>query len=285
MNFTDESRISGVASKETSARRRYRAAASLFFGSRLSGTCLIVALMVLWEASVSLQLIQSANWPALTSVAVALYEQSLDGELPRAIGATLWVMARGYVLGCLSGIVIGFAIALNRPMRLTLEPTIDVLRTIPITAVIPPLIFIFGLGDALKLFSIAFAVVFPMALNVISGVVSIDTIYLQVAKTFGISRTMLVCRIIFPATLPFIMAGLRTSLGLALIVTVVAEMIAGNSGIGFYLIQMQFALRPAEMFAAVFVIAAVAYLLNRMVVMWESRVIHWARTREAIGAE
>ena len=79
------------------------------------------------------------------------------------MGPTLWVMLRGFVIGCGLGIVIGFAIALWRPVRLTLEPTIDILRTIPTTAIIPPLIFVFGLGDPLKIFAVASAVVFPMA--------------------------------------------------------------------------------------------------------------------------
>lgn len=254
---------------------------SSLLDSRLSGVCLVLGLLCLWEGSVRFGLVQSLNWPSFSSVVVALYTSLAGGDLESVIGATLWVMVRGYTLGCVIGIVIGFAIALWRPVRLTIEPTIDILRTIPATAIIPPLIFVFGLGDPLKLFSIVFAVVFPVALNAISGVVSIDPVYLQVARTFGLSRTQTLLRIVFPATLPFIMAGLRTGLALALIVTVVSEMIAGNGGVGYYLLQMQYALRPAEMYAAIILLAAVAYSINRLFVMWEARVIHWARTREA----
>jgi ABC-type nitrate/sulfonate/bicarbonate transport system permease component len=253
----------------------------LFWTTRLSGVCLVVALILFWEASVRFGLVQSMNWPAFSAVMVALYHGLLTGELEAAIGSTLWCMLRGYAIGCGLGIIVGFAIALWRPMRLTLEPTVEILRTIPATAVIPPLIFIFGLGDPLKLFAIAFAIIFPVILNTITGVMSIDTTYLQVARTFGLSRTRILTRVMFPATLPFVMAGLRTSVGLALIVTVVSEMIAGSGGIGYYLLQMQFAMRAQDMYAATILLAAVAYLLNRIFIIWESRVIHWARTREA----
>ena len=266
---------------ENAPATRVRRFTTMFWDTRLSGVCLVIALLALWEISVRLNLVQSLNWPAFSAVVVALVRNISSGELATVIGSTLWIMVRGYAIGCGLGIILGFAIALWRPVRLTLEPSVDILRTIPATAIIPPLIFIFGLGDPLKIFSISFAIVFPMALNTISGVISVDTTYLQVARTFGLSRARTLYRVLFPATLPFIMAGLRTCLGLALVVTVVSEMIAGSGGIGYYLIQMQFALRPADMYAAIIFLAAVAYLLNRLFVMWEARIIHWARTREA----
>jgi len=253
--------------------------------TRLAGLCLVLALLLLWEATARFGIIESANWPPFSAVIVALVRGIASGELLTITGATLWRVLRGYAIGAGLGIAIGFAIALWRPVRLTVEPTIEILRTIPATAVIPPLIFIFGLGDPLKLFIIAFAVLFPVTLNTISGVAQIEQVHLQVARTFGLSRFRTFHRVIFPATLPFIMAGLRTSLGLALIVVVVAEMIAGGGGIGAHLLEMQFALRISEMYAGILLLAIVAYLLNQGFVAWESRVIHWARTREAAWSE
>ncbi len=249
--------------------------------TRASGILLVIALLLLWEATARFGWVQSQNWPPFSAVMVALYRNILSGELLAVIGQTLWVTLRGYLLGCGLGIVIGFAIAMWRMARLTLEPTIDIMRTIPTTAVIPPLIFVFGLGDPLKIFAVAFAVVFPMALSTASGAGAIDPIYTQVARTFGLPRSYVLRRVYFPAALPFIMAGLRTSLGLALIVTVVSEMIAGNSGIGFYLFQTQYAMRVTDMYAAIILLTIVAYLINRLFLTWEGRVIHWARTREA----
>jgi len=274
-----------LAPRDAWAALSVRRIVALFWDTRLSGICLVLALLCLWEASARFEIVQSLNWPPFSSVTVALYDGLATGDLESVIGSTLWCTLRGYAIGAAIGVVLGFAVALSRPIRLTVEPTIEILRTIPATAVIPPLIFIFGLNDPLKLFVIAFAVVFPIALNTISGVASIDSIYLQVARTFGVSRARTLYRVVFPAALPFIMAGLRTSLGLALVVTVVSEMITGTGGVGYYLVQMQFALRAAEMYAALILLTAVAYLLNRIFVAWETRVIHWARTREAAWSE
>ena len=253
--------------------------------TRLGGVCLVLALLGLWEASARFEFVQSVNWPPFSAVLVALVRGLVAGDLGNVIESTLWCVLRGYAIGACIGVTLGFAVALWRPIRLTVEPAMEILRTIPATAIIPPLIFVFGLGDPLKLFIIAFAVVFPIALNTINGVASIDPVYLQVARTFGLSSFGTFFRVVFPAALPFIMAGLRTSLGLALIVAVVAEMIAGSGGIGYYLLQMQYALRTSEMYAALILLAAVAYVLNRMFVMWEARAIHWARTRETAWSE
>jgi ABC-type nitrate/sulfonate/bicarbonate transport system permease component len=254
----------------------------LFRSTRFGGVALVLLLLCLWEASVRFRFVESVNWPAFTSVLAALYRGVRSGELPLVIGSTLWRMLRGYAIGCGIGLSLGFALALFRAIRLTLEPTIEFLRPVPVPAVIPPLIFVFGINDPLKLFAVAFAVLFPVALNTMSGIAAVDPVYLQVARTFGLPRARTLACVVFPAALPFILAGLRTSLALALVVTVVAEMIAGDSGIGYYLITMQFAVRAADMYAAIILLAAVAYLMNRLFVAWEARLIAWARTREAM---
>ena len=90
-------------------------------------------------------------------------------------------------------------------------------------------------------------------------------------------------KIIFPAALPFLLAGMRISLALALIVAVVAEMIAGNQGIGHYLILMQYAVRPQDMYAAILLLALSGYLLNKIFMLIEKRLIHWYSQVETRG--
>jgi ABC-type nitrate/sulfonate/bicarbonate transport system permease component len=248
--------------------------------SRASGVVLVLLLLCAWEGSVRSGLVQSLNWPPFSEVIASLLAGLANGELLEVTLSTLGRMLSGYAIGCAIAIPLGFAVALVRPIRLTLQPMIELLRTVPIPAVIPPLIFLLGVGDSLKIFSIAFATVFPVTLNTSAGVLAIEPVYRQVALTFGVSRWTTLCHVVFPASLPFIFAGLRTSLGLALVVTVVAEMIAGQQGVGFYLVSMQFAMRAPDMYAAVVLLAAVAYLINRAFVAWEGRVLRWARLRE-----
>jgi ABC-type nitrate/sulfonate/bicarbonate transport system permease component len=251
--------------------------------SRASGVLLVGLLLAIWEASARTGFIESVNWPPFSVVIATLVVDIADGELLPLILSTLWRMLRGYAIGCAIGIPLGFAIALWRPVRMAVWPTIELLRPIPIPAIIPPLIFLLGLGDGLKLTSIAFASLFPVTLNTVAGVLAVEPVYRQVAKTFGLTRIATLWRVVFPASLPFIFAGLRTSLGLAFVVTVVAEMIAGQDGIGYYLMSMQFAMRAADMYAAVILLTFIAYLLNQAFVKAEARVIRWTRLREAMG--
>jgi ABC-type nitrate/sulfonate/bicarbonate transport system permease component len=251
--------------------------------TRASGVALVLVLLGLWEGSVRSGLVESANWPAFSAVLASLFRDIVDGELPTVIGSTLWRMARGYAIGCAIAVPLGCAIALFRPARWALQPTLEILRPIPIPAIIPPLIFLLGVDDALKLFGIAFATFFPVALNTIAGVSAVEPVYHQVARTFGVSRWTTLWRVILPAALPFILAGLRTSLGLALVVAVVAEMIVGQQGVGYYLMSMEFAMRATDMYAAVIILACFAYATNRGFIAIESRLIRWSRLREVSG--
>lgn len=253
--------------------------------SRISGVLLVIALLCLWEASARFHIVDSVNWPPFSTVMVALVASLFDGEMLPVIVSTLWRMARGYAIGCTLGVTVGFAIALYRPVRLALQPTIELLRPVPIPAIIPPLIFLLGLGDSLRLFAIAFATFFPVALNTLAGVRSIEPLYTQVARTFGVPRLTALRRVVFPAALPFILAGLRTSLGLAFVVTVIAEMIVGQEGIGYYLITMQFAMRAPDMYAGIILVTCLAYLINRAFVAWEAHAIRWARLAETMQGD
>ena len=270
---------------EAAARTFPRAHAYRLRNSRASGVALVVLLLGLWEASARLGIVQSTNWPPFSAVMVALYSSIVDGELLPIIVSTLWRLARGYVLGSACGVVLGFAIALNRPARLMLLPTIELLRPIPIPAIIPPLIFLMGLDDKLRLFAIAFATFFPVVLNTLAGVRAVEPVYRQVAQTFGVPRWKTLGCVVFPASLPFILAGLRTSLGLAFVVTVIAEMIVGEQGIGYYLVTMEFAMRTAEMYAGIILVTCIAYLLNCAFVAWEAHAIRWARLIEEMRGE
>jgi ABC-type nitrate/sulfonate/bicarbonate transport system permease component len=251
---------------------------------RYSGALLIVVLLVAWEASVRFGIVQSTNWPAFSTVMVALWHDLANGELLPVIGSTLWRTLMGFALGSSVGIGVGLLIAMVKPIRLTIMPAIELLRPVPIIALIPPLIFLLGLGDNLKIFAVALASFFPVVLNTIAGVAAVDPIHRKVALTFGIPRSETLRSVIVPAALPFITAGLRTSLAIAITVVVVAEMIAGQQGVGYYLVSMEFAVRAPDMYAAIVLLTIVAYLLNALFVAWEARVIRWARVDEVNGS-
>lgn len=242
---------------------------------RWSGVLLIVALLVLWEASARLGWVNSSNWPPVSGVFVALFQGLAGGELAQLLASTLTRMAVGYVIGCGCGVALGLLLGANRWARYILKPLIEVLRPIPAPAIVPPLILFLGVDDALKVFVVALACFFPVFLNTLAGVASVDDVLLQTARTFKVTSRRVLLSVILPASLPMIAAGMRVATGIALVVTVIAEMIAGSAGLGYYIVQMQYALQPEAMYAAVICLAATGYLLNRIFLVMESRYIPW----------
>jgi ABC-type nitrate/sulfonate/bicarbonate transport system permease component len=245
-----------------------------FFRSRATGFLLIAGILLLWEMSARLW-VSSANWPPVTQVVVALVDSLRAGELLPVFGSSLYRMLAGYAAGAACALVVGLLMANVRAVHAALEPAVELLRPIPLPAIIPPLILLLGIDDAMKIFSVSFAVFFPILVNTIAGVRAVDAVALDVARTFGVGRLRTTLRVVLPAALPYILAGMRVSLALALIVTVVAEMIAGSAGIGYYVMTMQYAMRAADMYAAIFVLAALGYTLNRGFLAVERRVLHW----------
>lgn len=241
---------------------------------RTSGFVLLLALLGIWQIS-ALWWVESPNWPPVTAIVVAFFNGLASGEMLQVFGSSMWRMLVGYLAGAIVGVSIGLLMARQRWIDAALTPLIELLRPIPMPAIIPPLILLLGIDHTMKIFAVAFATFFPVLVNTAGGVRSVDRTLLDVARTFQQGGSRTVFRVILPAAMPYIFAGLRTSLALALIVTVVAEMIAGSEGIGYYVITMQYAMRAADMYAAIFALAAVGYTLNFITLQVERRVLHW----------
>lgn len=242
--------------------------------TRASGVVLLVVLFAVWQVS-AVYWTESPNWPPLTAVAVALVAGIQSAELLEVFGSSLYLMTVGYAMGVACAIILGLLMASVRLVHAALEPMVELLRPIPIPAIVPPLILLLGVDDQLKIFVIAFSVFFPVLINTVAGVRAVDPVAIDVARTFRAGRLRTLSHVILPASLPYILAGMRISLALALIITVTAEMIAGSAGIGYFLVTTQYAMRAAEMYAAILLLALTGYALNRGFLAMERRVLHW----------
>ena len=244
-------------------------------GSRAYGFLLLAALLVLWEVSSRAGWIVSAYWPPVSHIFAAALGQLAGGEILLSLASTLRQAAIGYAAASVAGLALGILVARSRVLRYALLPLIEIVRPMPTPAVIPPLILFLGVDDALKIFIVALASFFPIFSNTFAGVATIDDTLIQTARTFRTSTVRLLSDVILPATLPAVAAGLRTATSLCLVVAVLSEMIAGSSGIGYYLVETQYAMRPDLMYAAVLYLAASGYALNRIFLVLEARLIPW----------
>jgi len=241
----------------------------------VSGIALVIALLCLWEASARLGWVESRNWPPFTEVLAALRDGATSGELPVLLGDTVGFMLAGYAAGSAAGIAMGLLLGLSPFLMRFFSPLIETLRPIPISAVVPPLILFLGVGDALKIFIVAFSSFFPVLINTVTGVRDGSEVLRDTARTLRLSRFATLRKIVLPGSRPAIFAGLRTSLGIALVVATIAEMVAGASGMGYFIVQSQYAMQPAPMYAAVVCLSIAGYALNRVILRIEKAALPW----------
>jgi len=265
------------------ARQRPSAMRGFFLSPR-SGVLLILLILGIWEFSARSGIVLSENWPPISLVFLALARNlTHGGDIWRALGGTLYRALAGLLIGSAIGVALGVAMGTVSIVRRTIEPTIELLRPLPVPALIPPLVLFLGLENTMKITLVSLTAFFPVLINTLQGVIAIEPTYRSVAATFGVPWRKTLGMVLMPAILPYVMAGIRTSLGLALIVAVVAEMIAGSGGIGYYLMSMQYAERPADMYGALFLLAFAGYALNWGFVLFERRILHWYVQSNARG--
>jgi ABC-type nitrate/sulfonate/bicarbonate transport system permease component len=255
------------------AKPAYRLAG--IWNTRWLGVALIAVLLLLWELAAASGAMPSLSFPRMSDILVAWWQLVVSGELVRELGDSLWRMFVGYFIGVALGVVLGVLMGYFRVFYNLLEPITEVLRPIPSPAYLPIVILFLGIDDEMKIFMIAFASLFPVLINTYSGVRSVDPIQLQTARTFGVAGHKLVWRVVLPAASPYIFTGMRVSLAVALIVMVIGEMVAASSGIGYFILSAQRGFKIREMFAGVLTLALVGYVLNRLFVAVENRVLAW----------
>jgi ABC-type nitrate/sulfonate/bicarbonate transport system permease component len=250
---------------------------------RVPGLLLILGLLALWELSVRLEWMVTPTWPAVSAVLATFWQNLADGTYLAVIGSSLKRLFIGYFAAVVLAVSIGLAMGVWRRFFLLAEPLVEFLRPIPSPAYLPMAILFLGIDDGMKVFMVAFAAFFPILLNTVSGVRSVDPVLLETGKTFGYGRWDIVTKVFLPASASFVLTGMRISLAIALIVTVIAEMVAGNSGIGFYVLNAQRSFLVPEMYAGVIALALVGFALNKIFVFVEHLLLHWQKGVQDVG--
>ena len=242
---------------------------------RLGGFAVLGLLLVVWEVASRAALVNQVYVPPVSRIGGELWRLLLNGELARHLGASAVRFGLGYGLAVAVGLGIGLVMGYFRAGYLLLEPLIELLRPLPPPAIIPIAILFLGIENPMKIFVIAFACFFPIVVNTIQGIAGVDRVLLDTARTFGLTTREIIWKIVLPSASPNIVAGMRIALAIALILTVISELVASNDGIGFMILDMERAFRIPEMYAGIFTLMVVGYLLNRLFVVFESRTLAW----------
>jgi ABC-type nitrate/sulfonate/bicarbonate transport system permease component len=213
----------------------------------------------------------------------AIFRASLEliksGALRKAMVESLWPFAVGLVLTVVIGIAIGIVIAQWRVLEYALDPFINALYAIPRIALVPLIILWAGLEFTGKVTILVSVAVFPIIVNTYSGIRDVRGSMLEIGRAYGATETQIFFKIILPAALPFIMAGIRLSVGLAIIGIVVAEFFTAISGLGGMIVEYANVFATAKLFVPIIVIAIVGVVLTELVQWAERRLSRW-RTLE-----
>lgn len=184
-------------------------------------------------------------------------------------------VASGFAIGALLAVAFGLLVGMQRRAEALLEPSFQALRAIPSLAWVPLLLLWLGIDETPKIALIAIGSFFPIYLNLVAGIHSVDRKLLEVGKIHGLSRLALIRRIVLPGALPQLFTGLRTGLSLAWMFLVAAELIAATKGVGYLLSDGRESSRPDIVLAAILVLAVLGKLSDSLLKHLETRKLRW----------
>jgi len=244
-------------------------------GRKGFGLLSILGAMLLWELICRAGLVNLSLLPPPSQIAPALWKILASGSFLTPLGQTLGMLLIGYTIACMAGVALGLLMGCSDHLYGLLEPLVEVIRPIPKPALIPAMVVFLGIGAGMKITMVALAALFPVLINTLQGVRGVDPVLLATARTLGCSRLATIRKIILPASLPMILTGMRVSLSMGLVLVILAEMLAAESGIGFLILDLQRSFQVRPMYAWIAILAVVGLLLNVLFEMVEDRAVPW----------
>jgi ABC-type nitrate/sulfonate/bicarbonate transport system permease component len=264
-----------ASSRVAPPARTSRAPSSAFAAAFLPGLLFAVAVTVLVEFLARVGLL-SSYFPPPTQIIAALAQGLANGEITSQVGITLATFAEGLVLASVLAIVVGVLMGAVPVVYDALKIIVEFLRPIPSVAMIPLAILFLGLGAPMRVAVITYASFWPLLISTLYGVRAVDPVALDTARNFGVPPFEALYRVTLPAALVSIATGLRVSASIALVVTVTTELVAGNSGLGFYVSQMEQASRLPSMYAGILLTGILGYVINLIFFTLERKIVFWS---------
>lgn len=234
-----------------------------------------LTLILLWEALARFDWIDVRLFSSPSLILQAFFPLLFSGELLYHTMVSVERILIGFAAGAVPGIVLGAAMGLSPIVRSSLEPMINATYPIPKLALMPLILLIFGLGEMSKIFTIAIGVFYLVVINTMTGVLNIEKIYLDVAKSFGANRKNFYLTIALPGALPMIFAGLKLGMGMALILIVAAELSAAQAGVGWMIWRAYDMFDIERMFVALMMLSVLGYLFSIVLDWLERLALPW----------
>ncbi|UGT61609.1 ABC transporter permease [Nocardia asteroides] len=235
----------------------------------------IVAFLALWEVAPRTGLVDEVFLPPFSTVARAFAELLTSGELWIHVEASLGRSLSGFALALAIAVPLGIAIAWYKPVAELLSPILELFRNTAALALLPVFVLILGIGETSKVALVVYASVFPILLNTITGVRTVDPLLIKSAASLGLSPLRLFQKVILPAAIPSIFTGLRMAAAGSILVLLAAEMVGARAGLGYLITAAQQNFQIPNMYAGILAISLLGLSFNGLLVTLERRFSRW----------
>lgn len=235
--------------------------------TRLLPAIVLILFVALWAVLSWLKVFPESAFPTPQSVVRGFGEEMKAGRLFDDLIASIFRVTTGFLLAVALGIPLGLILGQRARARRALLPAINFFRNLSPLAWIPFAILWFGIGDRPAIFLIFMASFFPIVLATIAAVASIPTVYFRVAENYGYRGTELLTQVTLPAIAPQVITALRITAGLAWVVVVAAEMIAGQDGLGYAIWDSRNGLRVDLLVVNMIVIGLIGVVIDRLLLL------------------
>jgi NitT/TauT family transport system permease protein len=238
---------------------------------------LIGLALAAWEAAARSGVWSPLLFPSLAKIFHELALFFTKTEMLAEILVTLERALGGFALAAAAGVLLGMVMGRSRFVAGLVDPLFSGTYAVPKLALFPIFIFVFGIGSLSKIALVFLECLYPIVIMTSAGAREVNRVLLWSAQNMGASRAAILRRIVIPATTPFIFAGFRVAVPVAMIVVVITEMVASADGLGYQVIYALSSLKTDRMLAVVVVIAALGYALDKSVVLARDRLIYWEK--------
>ena len=232
----------------------------------------IVLLAAWWFASANST---DFFFPPLSKILTSLKEEWLGPRLLDDVVPSVLRLLAGYAVAIVIAVTVGVVIGTSRTVRAMLEPVLEFFRAIPPPVLVPIFMLLFGIGDGMKIIVIAFGCMWPILLNTVEGVRAVDSVLSDTARTYRITGSARLRKLVLPAASPQIYAGLRQGLSVAIILMVISELFAASNGLGFAVVQAQRSFAIPETWAGMLMLGLLGFLLAMLFRIVENRQLAW----------
>lgn len=239
----------------------------------------VVVIVVWWIVSSGSQ---SFYYPPLSKIFQSFHDDWLFAHVPTDLWPSLRRLLAGFFLGTALGIVVGLVLGAVRPLEVTVSPITEFFRAMPSAALLPIMVLLFGLGTGMKVAIIAFVTFFPVLLNTIDGVRSLDPLLGDVARSYRIRFMDRMLSMYLPAASPQVFAGARVAVSMSVIAMTVSEMVGTPGGMGYFVLDSQRGYAIPSMWSGIIALGILGYALNKIFLLIESRVLAWHRGMTAL---